>query len=874
MFKTLTSKLNGGNPPKEIATTSLALSNSNSSKPGQGKTDAQAGSIAPRPAGHEKHLSAISGPGGQVASRPTNPFAKGVSGLHNEHNSYRHLSANQQTWTKPTNTSASTGGSHQHKSSGSRKEQQTSPTRVKTPVTAASTEAADGDLSFGADDFLIGSDELALADLMDDLDGDKDKDKDKDNEESLSLSWTPTPPKSSGEKQQGATNNIFKLDPRSAVAHGWLKVNSAPPSQASAVAPQQTTRTFVRSTPSKPNTIASESSDRGITMVPNSQEDSSTRPNERDTIDHRSAQRAHDMKEQDRKGLLRTQSSPSTGFASKTSPIRNRRKLPGPAGNLPRLSAEEKEELFRSRGVPFGKDTRITGTNSTSPNSSIKKKMKAVAHGPVDSMFANGAWEEMRKAYGLPDYKPSTISRCKGTSPMIELCLSDVENRQDLHRGKIPGLVVMIKEVSLSEIDAAVTLLDPSGEMRGTVHRTVLEQYKNNEIRVGTVLALKNVSVFSPTPSSHYLIITLRNIIGIFLPHPPTIILSQGSSQERNSQKKRKQVTPDTDSLESGSLRGNPFAVALDSSAVESSAGPSGTRVASHKQVSSSSSQTSDELAVHTAVGKRRREFSPQKNEASAPKEAAVFSQHDTNGKKQSQGRSSYNTPSQQQQSQDDLQEIQFQSLRQTLGASSTTSMSNRQSGSFNDFSSTPMISLGGATPNINANTPSKPSNSKQLLSSFAASASLRKRSSPTRLTSQNSSAADSGARPNCGASSVSSSHAFRHSSALPEIEAARSSSSATSPTLPERPMDALNSYDWPDDFAEVDFEVSLEEGHPNLPGRGQNDAPGSANTNPSTVQASALRQRQNHMMVGDDDEDLENLLDGLDENELFDLDS
>ena len=31
--------------------------------------------------------------------------------------------------------------------------------------------------------------------------------------------------------------------------------------------------------------------------------------------------------------------------------------------------------------------------------------MKAVSHGPVDSMFANGAWEEMRKAYGLPDYK-------------------------------------------------------------------------------------------------------------------------------------------------------------------------------------------------------------------------------------------------------------------------------------------------------------------------------------------------------------------------------------------------------------------------------------------------------------------------------------
>ncbi|KAF9967007.1 hypothetical protein BGZ70_000473 [Mortierella alpina] len=668
---------------------------------------------------------------------------------------------------------------------------------------------------------------------MDDVDGDKD------SEESLSLSWTPTPPKNTEAKQPGTTNNIFKLDSRSSMANVWSKVSSSPPSQSSIATPQQTTRTFVRSTPPKPNTTALEPSDLGIIMVPNSQEDTSTRPNERDTIDHRSAQRAQDMKEQDRKGLLRTQSSPSTGFASKLSPTRNRRRLPGPAGNLPKLSAEEKEQLFRSRGVPFGKDTRIPGANSTSPNSSIKKKMKAVAHGPVDSMFANGAWEEMRKAYGLPDYKPSTMSRCKGTSPMIELCLSDIENRKDLHRGKISGLVVMIKEVSLSEIDAAVTLLDPSGEMRGTIHRTVLEQYKDNEIRVGTVLALKNVSVFSPTPSSHYLIITLRNIIGIFLPHPPTIILSQG----------------------------------LDSSAAESSAGPSGTHVGSREQVSSSSSQTSDELAFYAAMGKRRREFSPQGREASAPKEAAVPSQHDTITKKSSQGLTSHSAPSQQS-SQDELREIQFQSLRQTFDGSGTSSTSSRQSGTFNDLSSTPMISLGGATPNINAGTPSKPNGSKQLLSSFAASASLRKRSSPTRSTSQNSATSYSGVRSRSGADPISSSHVFVQSTAVPEIEAARSSS-ARSPTLQERPMDNLSSYDWPDDFAESDFEVTLlEEGHPSLPVRVPNDAPDPANANPSTVQAPILRQQQSDMMAGDDDEDLENLLDGLDENELFDLDS
>lgn len=64
-------------------------------------------------------------------------------------------------------------------------------------------------------------------------------------------------------------------------------------------------------------------------------------------------------------------------------------------------------------------------------------------------------------------------------------------------KSKIERLVVMVKSFTLSEMDASVTLLDPSGEMRGTMHRQVLEEdNKDKEIRVGTVLALKRVSIF------------------------------------------------------------------------------------------------------------------------------------------------------------------------------------------------------------------------------------------------------------------------------------------------------------------------------------------------------------------------------------------
>jgi len=44
--------------------------------------------------------------------------------------------------------------------------------------------------------------------------------------------------------------------------------------------------------------------------------------------------------------------------------------------------------------------------------------MKFVSEGPIDSMFANGAWEEMLKAKGLPEYKR------KHLAPYLSLVLS------------------------------------------------------------------------------------------------------------------------------------------------------------------------------------------------------------------------------------------------------------------------------------------------------------------------------------------------------------------------------------------------------------------------------------------------------------------
>eukprot|EP00729_Bicosta_minor_P013796 gene13796-3827_t len=78
------------------------------------------------------------------------------------------------------------------------------------------------------------------------------------------------------------------------------------------------------------------------------------------------------------------------------------------------------------------------------------------------------------------------------------------------------AMLEAIKHFALGEADASITLADPSGEIKGTVHRKVLDKYGIAQLTPGAVLSLQNVSVFSPTPRSHYLNLTERNVSHLF----------------------------------------------------------------------------------------------------------------------------------------------------------------------------------------------------------------------------------------------------------------------------------------------------------------------------------------------------------------------
>ncbi|KAF9286942.1 hypothetical protein BGZ88_008807 [Linnemannia elongata] len=609
----------------------------------------------------------------------------------------------------------------------------------------------------------------------------------------------------------------------------------------------------------------SESSNPERVLVISSQETVITRPDGRDTVSSMDWQTPPNpqssvgrVRDQESKGFSRSKSSPNAGGGS-TLPIRGKSRLPGPAGNLPRLSEEEKDQLFRSRGVPFRKDARIPGIAGTSPNSSIKKKMKPVSQGPIDSMFASGAWEDMLKAQRLPEYKPSTLESVKDTNPLLQTTISDIETRQDPHRGKIPWLIAMIKDFTPSEIDAAVTLVDPSGEMRGTIHISVLEQYKNNEIRIGTVLVLNNVSVFSPTPVSHYLIITSRNIKEIYQPNLPMVINSQGSSQDRQSQKRRK----NNGSLEAASLAGDAGTQATSvSPQISGSATHLSTISGQYRATPAVWSSTPEDRESNRSTSQSNRGASQElrgggggssqsifQDQSQSKSRSSMLSSQDSVGRGDVSGRTTVVTQP---------KEVMFQSLRPTA----TETQVGQE-----DMLSTPMITLGAMTPSVDVvgGGGAGAGGGFKSLSSFAASPTLRKRASQASTSQRsNNSGSDPKSKPEAAGQSQGK------TILSPGARAAASQGSHHS--------EGDSFTGWPDDIQLDDNFDDLETGGPvNLPSKrsAPSDSPVAPRPRPPPPTATPFASVSAPRTIIHDDgneDDLELLLDGFDESDLYDI--
>ncbi|PWA65199.1 hypothetical protein CTI12_AA338360 [Artemisia annua] len=97
-------------------------------------------------------------------------------------------------------------------------------------------------------------------------------------------------------------------------------------------------------------------------------------------------------------------------------------------------------------------------------------------------------------------------------------CLGNIS--KFMKKGKLEQVVAVLNPEAPNALgDLTVTLKDPTGSVTGSVHHKVFNEctgYRRNHFTKGSALILANVSVFSPKYSSHFLNITIRNIVKVF----------------------------------------------------------------------------------------------------------------------------------------------------------------------------------------------------------------------------------------------------------------------------------------------------------------------------------------------------------------------
>ncbi|KAK4844205.1 hypothetical protein QYF36_017690 [Acer negundo] len=96
---------------------------------------------------------------------------------------------------------------------------------------------------------------------------------------------------------------------------------------------------------------------------------------------------------------------------------------------------------------------------------------------------------------------------------------------------KVHQIIAIVKSSTPNGLgDMMVTLKDPTGTIDASIHRRVLTEGEfGKDVAVGAVLILQKVAVFSPSRSTHYLNITLGNIVKV-------ISKEYGTPLEQNQQ--------------------------------------------------------------------------------------------------------------------------------------------------------------------------------------------------------------------------------------------------------------------------------------------------------------------------------------------------
>ncbi|KAJ2499636.1 hypothetical protein GGH96_003393 [Coemansia sp. RSA 1972] len=172
-----------------------------------------------------------------------------------------------------------------------------------------------------------------------------------------------------------------------------------------------------------------------------------------------------------------------------------RQRIPGPAGLVD--SAEPVAAATQKRASPF-KTPLSRRTHSEQADS-------------VD--FEGGTWAAMLDHLSLPSYTSATAKSVARTNASAEWPIRRV--LESSHTQRVRIMLVQLRDMGSSDSDACVSVADPTGEMRASIHRPVMKRFLHF-LAAGTSIILKDVVALKLPGAPPYLVITAASIEQIF----------------------------------------------------------------------------------------------------------------------------------------------------------------------------------------------------------------------------------------------------------------------------------------------------------------------------------------------------------------------
>ncbi|KAJ2799617.1 hypothetical protein H4R20_004367 [Coemansia guatemalensis] len=174
---------------------------------------------------------------------------------------------------------------------------------------------------------------------------------------------------------------------------------------------------------------------------------------------------------------------------------RKRQTIPGPAGLLEETSTSV--ALTQKPVSPF--------------KTPLSRRAEREQSSSVD--FEGGTWAAMLDHLEMPTYTPSTA---KTVTQTIEAAKWPIRRVLELLRTqRIQMMLVQLRDLGSSDTDASVVLVDPTGEMRASIHKPVIKRFIHF-LAAGTSIILKDVVAVKVPGAQPFLVITAASIEQIF----------------------------------------------------------------------------------------------------------------------------------------------------------------------------------------------------------------------------------------------------------------------------------------------------------------------------------------------------------------------